>query len=167
MALRSISQKLPKIKIRKHFYLKNLLFPLTSASEILSWMHCFITVNIFTLKNCSGLRQSAHSGILSNQSNFENWKIHRLKMVHLRQILLAEVRGNKRFFKVKVLSKFNFGDFGRNWLQRHLETQLLWTKFCLWDYQFMSIVWKMSSKSNEQSFFSFFPLKWGVLWYLS
>ena len=41
-------------------------------------------------------------------------------MVHWRQISLAEVRGNKRFFKVKVLSDFDFGQVLRNLLQRHL-----------------------------------------------
>ena len=30
-------------------------------------------------------------------------------MVHWRQILLAEVKGNKKFFKVKALSDFDFG----------------------------------------------------------
>ena len=36
--------------------------------------------------------------IVSNQSNFEDRKIHSFRMVHPRQISLAEVRGNERFF---------------------------------------------------------------------
>ena len=60
---------------------------------------------------CFGSRQFGGEQIVSNQSNFESKNIHSFKTLHLRQILLAEVRGNKRFFKVKVLSDFDFGYF--------------------------------------------------------
>ena len=33
-------------------------------------------------------------------------------MAHLKKISTPEVRGNKRFFKVKVLSDFDFEDYG-------------------------------------------------------
>ena len=52
--------------------------------------------------------------IVSKRSNFEIRIIHNFKTVNLRQILLAEVRGNEKFFKVKVLSDFDFGDFWKN-----------------------------------------------------
>ena len=35
-------------------------------------------------------------------------------MVNPRQIWLAEVKGNEKFFKVKVFSDFDFGYFKRN-----------------------------------------------------
>ena len=77
--------------------------------------------------------------IVSKRSNFEIKIIHNFKMVNLRKNLLAEVRSNKRFFKVKVLSDFEFGDFWKNCSQCHLQAKLLCTKFCLGDNQFMSI----------------------------
>ena len=40
----------------------------------------------------------SNSILVMNQSNFESKKIHSSKMVHPRHILLAEVRGNERFF---------------------------------------------------------------------
>ena len=46
--------------------------------------------------------------IVSNRSNFESEKIHSFEMVHPIQISLADVRGNERFFKVKVFSDFDF-----------------------------------------------------------
>ena len=52
--------------------------------------------------------------IVSNQSNIESKRIHIFKTVNLRQILLAEVTAKKSFFKVKVLSDFDFGYFWRN-----------------------------------------------------
>ena len=78
--------------------------------------------------------------IVSKQSNFKSKIIHNFKTVNPRQILLAEVSGKKGFFKVKVLSDFYFRDFWKTLSQHHLETKLLWTKFCLGDNQFISIV---------------------------
>ena len=73
-------------------------------------MHHFETVNFFTFK-CG---DNFYPQIDSNQSNFESKDICSFKTVHSRQISLTEVRGKKRFFKVKVLSDFDLGDFKRN-----------------------------------------------------
>ena len=143
--------------------LKNLLLLLTSASEIC--LGCTVLkLWIFLFSKLLWFETISNLNSVSNRNNFESKKIHSLKTVHPKQILIAEVRGNERFFKVKVLSDFEFGHFWENWSQRHLETKLLWTKFCLGDNHFMSIVWKMSLNSHEELFYSFFLLKWGVIY---
>ena len=53
-------------------------------------------------------------------------------MVQPRQISFAEVRGNKRFFKVKVLSDFDFGQFFEKLIaappgwQTSISTKITW-----------------------------------------
>ena len=82
--------------------------------------------------------------------------------MHLRQILLAENKGIKSFFKVKVLSDFDFGHFLRNWLQRHLVGKVLQVQNSSGHYQYVSLVCNTYSKSQEELFDSFFILKWTV-----
>ena len=76
--------------------------------------------------------------VSSNSWDSEQWnsivtqgQIYSFEMVH-GLILLAEVRGNDRFFKVKVMSNFYFGDFWRNRFQRHLvdKVHICWIYSC-------------------------------------
>ena len=75
---------------------------------------------------------------------------------------LQKLGVTKDFFKVKVLSDFDFGDFWRNWLQRHLVGKVLYVQNSPVHYQYVSLVCKTHSKSQEELFDSFFILKWTV-----
>ena len=68
----------------------------------------------------------------------------------------------KGFFKVKVLSNFDFGAFWRYWLQRHLVGKVLWVRNSPGHYQYVSLVCKTYSKSQEDCLTVFFILKWTV-----
>ena len=88
---------------------------------------------------------------------FEIFTIRNFKTVNPRQLLLAEVRGIKSFFKVKVLSNFDFGYFWKNLLQCHLVGKVLWVQNSSGHYQYVSLaLWKTYSKSQEEFFDSFF-----------
>ena len=64
-------------------------------------VHTFQNCEFSYFQNNSDLRGLDSEQIVSNWSNFENKNIQSLKTVHPRQISLAEVRGNKRFFLTK------------------------------------------------------------------
>ena len=72
------------------------MLPLTSASEIFSEV-MFKNCDFSNFQNYSGLRGFESEQIVSNQSNFESKNIRSFKTVHPRQILHAEVEGNKRY----------------------------------------------------------------------
>ena len=97
---------------------------LTSASEICLGF-TVLKLWILLLSKLLRFETMSNSITVMNQSNSESKEIHSSKMVNLRQISLPEVRGNERFFKVKVLSDFDFGDFWKNWSQPHLVAKQL------------------------------------------
>ena len=66
----------------------------------------------------------------------------------------------KVVFKGKVLSDFDFGDFWRNWLQSHLVGKVLKLLNSPRHYQYLSLVCKTHSKSQEELSDTFFLLKW-------
>ena len=100
-------QKSPKSKSDNTLTLKKLFVTPTFCKRNLSQLHHFRTVNYFTFKialvwDCDWVRDCL------KQSNFESKRIHNFKTVNPRQISLAEVRDNKRFFQSKSVVRFWF-----------------------------------------------------------
>ena len=119
VALQPISLKLLKIKSDNTFTLKKPFFTPNFCKRNLSRMHHFRTVNFSTFKIALVHDQYRVRDCLK-RSNFESKRIHNFKTVNLRQMSLAEVRGNERFFKVKVLFDFHFGEINcsATWLAK-------------------------------------------------
>ena len=65
----------------------------------------------------------------------------------------------KGFFKVEVLSDFDFGQFWRNWLQRHLVGKVLQVQNSFGHYQYVSLVCETHLKFQENLFDIFFHFK--------
>ena len=68
----------------------------------------------------------------------------------------------KGFFKVKVVSKFDFGNFLTKWLQRHLVTLHWMTNFWRGSCQYMYLISKVGSKSQGDFVSKFFSFKLAV-----
>ena len=116
----------------------------------------FWNCEFFYFQNYSGLRQS--------RTQFRSWtcsimkvkKFTVLKWCIWDKFRLQKLGVTKGFFKVKVLSDFDFGHFLRNWLQRHLVGKVLQVQNSSGHYQYVSLVCKTYSKSQEELFDSFF-----------
>ena len=90
-------QKSSKSKSDNTFTLEKPLLPLTSASKICLRL-TVLKLWIILISKLLRFETISNSITVPNQSNFESKIIHSSEMVHLRQISLAEVKGNERFF---------------------------------------------------------------------
>ena len=125
-------------------------------------MHHFKTVNfsifkITLVEEDSGVSRWSRTGEILKVKIFTV-----LKQCIPDKFRLQKFGVTKGFFKVKVLSDFDFGQFLRNWSQHHLVGKLLQVQKLPGDYQYVSLVCKTHSNSQEDFFdsFSFWNEQW-------
>ena len=128
------------------------MLPLTSASEIC--LGCTISkLWFFLLSKLLWLTTNMESQIRVilkvREFTISKWWIRD-------KFRLQKLGITKGFLKVKVLSDFDFGQFLRNWSQRHLVGKLLKVQKSPRYYQYVSLVCKIHSNSQEDFVNSFF-----------
>ena len=102
--------------------------------EFEAWCTVLIC-KFFYFQNYSGFRESRTQYWLWTRAILKVKKFTVLKWCIGDKFCLQKLGVTKGFFKVKVLSDFDFGDFWKNWLQRHQVAKQLQKIFDLWSTQ--------------------------------